>query len=155
MNFSKQTVVKHPETGAVVSVFTKTDEKGVERTFGTVRIDEVVLVIANGFNSKQSRTAFVTLDEDALSILTPHIKDGQPYPMEGKIAIKETFEPQWLDHKPKLNPTTMENILVDGKLVYRSSDFTSDLKQADVLLKSSNIGPNLDGVDEIDENDIS
>lgn len=151
--FAKQSVIKHPETGDIITTFTKDDANGVEQTYGTVRVDETVLMIANGFTSKQSRTAFITLDADALEILSPHIKDGHPYPMEGKIVVKETFTPQWVGHSPKINPTTNENVLVDGKLVYRSSDFSSDMNQSDVLLRDS--GAPVIATEQIDESDIS
>ena len=70
-------------------------------------------------------------------MLLPFLKEGLPYPLEGKVVVKESFEPQWDNHVPKINPTTEDYVKVDGKLVYRSTEFTTDLDAKDVILKSS------------------
>jgi hypothetical protein len=134
MKLNNQSVVEHPETGEVITLFTKLDKEGNEQTYGRVQIQSVALTLNNGFVSQKKRTAFVTLDSPALQLIGSKIKAGMPYPMEGKITILETLEPQWLDHKPKINPTTGETIEINGHLIYRSTEFTSNMDAQDVIV---------------------
>ena len=134
---NSQKVVAHPDTGELIALFTKMDVNGEEKTYGKVRIDEETLIVNSGFSSAQKRTAFVTLDDSAIKMLLPFLKEGLPYPLEGKVVVKETFHPQYEGQSPKINPTTEEYIKVDGKLVYRSTEFTTVLDAKDIILKSS------------------
>ncbi|MCA0933249.1 hypothetical protein LCM02_12370 [Lutimonas saemankumensis] len=135
-----QKVVAHPETGEVITYFSKMDSEGVEKNYGKVRIDEEVLTLTNGYLSPKRRTAFITLDDAALRILSPYIKEGQPYPMEGKIIITESLEPQYEGQDPKLNPSTGKYITSDGFYIYRSTEFTTNLDAKDKLIQyNSNI----------------
>lgn len=134
MKLNNQSVVEHPETGEVITLFTKVHKEGIEQTYGRVQIQSVALTLNNGFVSQKKRTAFVTLDSDALQLIGGQIKAGAPYPQEGRIIVKETLEPQWLDHKPKINPTTGETIEINGHLIYRSTEFTSNMDAQDVIV---------------------
>ena len=135
-NHAKQTVVAHPTTNAIVTKFEKNG-----KTYGTVRVDETLLVVERGYTSMKKRTAFVTLDPAVVEFLEPLVVAGAPYPLEGKIVITESFEPFFEGQVAKMNPSTEEFIRVDGKLVYRNSDFTTDLEQRDVLLYASATAP--------------
>lgn len=135
--FNQNQVVAHPETGEVITRFSKEDDKGNIKNYGRIRIDSTSLGITNGFVSLRRRTAFVTLDENALELLSDQIQDGMPYPIEGKVIVKESFVPQWDGHEPKINPVTLEYARIDGKLVYRSTEFTDNLQAEDILLASS------------------
>ena len=131
-NFAKQSVVAHPKTGEVITNF---DKNG--KTYGTVRVDETFLAVENGYTSMKKRTAFITIGDDVLAFMSPLIKADAPYPLEGKIVVTESFEPFYEGQEAKMNPTTEEFIRVDGKLVYRNSDFTTDLNASDSLLRNS------------------
>ncbi len=137
--FSNPVVVAHPKTKQVITLFSKMDKEGIERNYGRVRIDSVTPSIVDGFVSAKKRTAFVTLDEDALILLEGHIKDNRPYPIEGKIVVKETLEPQFTGHTPKINPSTGETIEVNGYQVYRTTEFTSDMDAQDVRINSNSV----------------
>ena len=139
MNLNNQSVVKHPETKEVITLFTKVDDQGEEKTYGRVQIQSTTLNLNQGFVSQKKRIAFLTLNSDALQLLGNQIKSGEPYPMEGKIIVKETLDPQWTGHTPKVNPTTGETIEVNGHLVYRSTEFTGDIDAIDVRINSRSI----------------
>jgi hypothetical protein len=141
-NFNTQSVVAHPVTKEVFKEFVKDG-----KTFATVRVDETTMAVTNGFTSMRKRTAFVTLGDDVYGILKPMIVAGQPYPLKGKIVVKEFFEPQWDGHEPKMNPRTEEIISVDGKPVYRTSDFSTDMEQPDVLLYASATATTVDSAE--------
>ena len=148
-NFAKQTVVTNPKNGLVV---TKFDKNG--KTYGTVRVDESFIAVENGYSSLKRRTAFITLGHDVLDFLEPLIKADAPYPLEGKIVVTESFEPFYEGQVAKMNPQTEEFIRVDGKLVYRNSDFTTDKNAQDVLIRPSQVSaPSTDA--ESDEDLIS
>ena len=132
-------MVEHPETGAAITLFEKVDKEGINRTYGRVQIQSVSLTLNNGFVSKKKRTAFVTLDSDALQLIGGQIKAGRRYPMEGKIIVNETKEPQWEGHLPKINPTSGENIEINGYPIFRSTEFTSDMDAQDVFVTSHSV----------------
>ncbi len=134
MKLNNQSVVENSESGEVITLFTKMDKEGVEQTYGRVQIQSVALTLNNGFVSQMKRTAFVTLDSDALELLGDQIKAERPYPMDGKIIVKETLAEQWPGHLPKINPTTGETIEINGHHIYRSTEFTSDLDAQDVIV---------------------
>jgi hypothetical protein len=143
MNVATNVVVAHPETGKVITIFTKADKAtGEERTFGRVRLDSESFTVSNGFTSVRKRTAFVVLDSQVLPLIAPHIQAGQPYPIAGKIVVKETLAPQYEGHVPKMDPSTNEYVRVHGMLVYRITEFTTDLNQRDILVNSANTMPN-------------
>ncbi len=138
-SLNNQTVVEHPETGNAITNFTKVDKQGIEQNYGRVLIQSSSLSLNNGFVSQKKRTAFVTLDSDALELLGSQIKAGEAYPMQGKIVVKETLEPQFTGHSPKINPSTGETIEVNGYQVYRSTEFTSDMDAQDVRINSNSV----------------
>lgn len=127
-------VVEHPETGRVITLFTKVDKEGTEQTYGRVRIDSSSLNLSNGFVSSKRRTAFITLDSTALKQLEGQIVGGKPFPTQGKIVVKETLEPQYEGHSPKMNPSTGEIIEINGYQIYRLTEFTSDMDAKDVFV---------------------
>jgi len=132
---NNQKVVAHPETGEVITLFTKVDSHGEEKVYGKIRVDDIVLTMNNNFVMQQRRTAFITLAEEAIQVLAPYIKEGKPYPMEGKIIVKESLEPFYEGQTPKVNPSTDEYILVGGQHVYRTTEFTTNLEAKDELLQ--------------------
>ena len=134
-----QKVVAHPETGEVITLFTKTDSMGNEKTYGRVRIDSVEISVVDGFVSPKRRTAFVTLTQEAVELLKDHIQEGKPYPIDGKIMVVESTFPQYEGHEPKINPSTGEEVHVNGYHVYRKTEFTTDLSVKDQLITSLNV----------------
>ena len=110
-------VAKHPVTGNVITISEKNPE------FGTIRLDAEQNVFSNGFFSVQKRTAFVRgrlVDLESLSL-----KDGQI--LAGQIVRKESFEPFYEGQAPKINPTTSEVVLTDGRPTYLEFEYTEDM----------------------------
>jgi hypothetical protein len=125
-----RTIVKaHTTTGLVVTPSTNSPE------YGTIRVEQVAFSVTNGFTNKSTRSAFIKgkLSDFADMGLK---KDGL-FPIEGRILIKESFEPMYEGQKAKLNPSSGEEIKIDGRLVYRDSYFTSDESLSDVLITES------------------
>lgn len=124
----KPVVVKHPETGLVITPSVNKPE------FGTIRIDQEVNVFNNGFFAVQKRTAFVRgriTDLESLGL-----KDGST--LDGKIIRKESFEPFYENQEPKINPQTNEVILTDGRPTYLEFEYTEDKDASDHWVAESN-----------------
>ncbi len=133
-----QSVVANPKNNELITLFTKVDKtSGEELTYGRVRVDETAWVMQNGYQKEVKRTAFITIDAKILNKFAPLVKEGRPYPIPGKVVVLETLAPQWENHTPKMNPNTNEYVKVDGQLVYRSSNFSTDLSEQDVFIKST------------------
>ena len=124
----KPVVVKHPETGLVITPSVNKPE------FGTIRIDQEVNVFNNGFFAIQKRTAFVRgriTDLESLGL-----KDGST--LDGKIIRKESFKPFYENQEPKINPQTNEVILTDGRPTYLEFEYTEDKDASDHWVAESN-----------------
>ena len=124
----KPVVVKHPETGLVITPSVNKPE------FGTIRIDQETNVFSNGFFAVQKRTAFVRgriTDLESLGL-----KDGST--LDGKIIRKESFEPFYENQEPKINPQTNEVILTDGRPTYLEFEYTEDKNASDHWVAESN-----------------
>lgn len=117
----KAVVVKHPETGLIITPSVNKPE------FGTIRIDQETSVFNNGFFAVQKRTAFVRgriTDLESLGL-----KDGST--LDGKIIRKESFEPFYENQEPKINPQTNEVVLTDGRPTYLEFEYTEDKDASD------------------------
>lgn len=117
----KPVVVKHPETGLIITPSVNKPE------FGTIRIDQEANVFNNGFFAVQKRTVFVggrITDLESLGL-----KDGST--LDGKIIRKESFKPFYENQEPKINPQTNEVILTDGRPTYLQFEYTEDKDASD------------------------
>ena len=124
----KTVIVKHPETGLVITPSVNKPE------FGTIRIDQEANVFNNGFFAVQKRTAFIRgriTDLESLGL-----KDGST--LDGKIIRKESFEPFYENQEPKINPQTNEVILTDGRPTYLEFEYTEDKDASDHWVAESN-----------------
>lgn len=126
-------VVKHPETGAVITASTKNAE------YGTIRVDETHTSMEGGFVNIQNRTAFIRGRLEDLNKLG--LKDGQSLP--GKIIRKESFEPFYEGQAPKQYPKDHkqagENVLTNGRETYLQYEYTSDINAGDTLPSESSV----------------
>jgi hypothetical protein len=134
-------VVANKNTGETVTMRTITDKDGESREVGVVMVQSTALAGLSALGRLSKRTAFITLEEDALEFLAGDLNDGADFPVAGKICIEETLTPyvrkDGTKQEPKINPTTEEVITYNGQPVYRNSFFTEDINQADVFLKES------------------
>lgn len=134
-------VVANKNTGDVITMRSITNKDGESREVGVVMVQSKSLSGLGTLARVSTRTAFITLEADALEFLGDSLKDGQPFPQDGKIVIEETLVPytrkDGSTQEPKINPTTEEVITYQGQPVYRNSFFSEDVNQADVFLKES------------------
>lgn len=118
-------VAVHPETKLVVTPSKNKPE------YGTMRVEETGMRFTNGFVNSTKRSAFIRGKiKDLASFYA-----GQELP--GQIVARETRQPQYEGHSPKINPTTSELVLVNGANVYLSFEYTEDLSAKDQLIQNS------------------
>ena len=117
-------IVAHPETGLLITPSVNKPE------FGSIRIDSQQKVFSNGFMSVQKRTAFVSGRIEDLE--TMNLRAGMVLP--GKIIRIESFSPFYTagvngatrTQESKINPTTGEEVLTDGRPTYLNFVYTED-----------------------------
>ena len=122
-------IVAHPETGLLITPSVNKPE------FGSIRIDSQQKVFSNGFMSVQKRTAFVSGRIEDLE--TMNLRAGMVLP--GKIIRIESFSPFYTagvngatrTQESKINPTTGEIVLTDGRPTYLNFVYTEDKNAQD------------------------
>lgn len=126
----KEVIVrKHPETGAVFS-----SKEGSD--WVSVRVESETLINKSGMIILQKRVAFVRMQRtlaEALSAMGK-LTDGKPFPLEGTIIVQESLIPFYDGQEPKINPISMENVLHEGREVYRQAIFSSNESAKDELI---------------------
>lgn len=137
----KAIVVAHKETGSVITMREITDSRnGEKREVGTVMVQSKTLSGLGTMARVATRTAFITLEADAIEFLGDSLVAGKPFPIDGKIVIQETLEPYVKKNgdtqEPKINPSSDEVITHMGAPVYRNMVFTENLDAQDVFLES-------------------
>lgn len=116
-------VCVNPNTGNVYTL----NEAG---THCTVMVRKEVVTFKNNFMNKSSRSAFIRgKKEDMLNL---KFKEGQALP--GTIIQIESFTPQYDGHNPKINPSTNELVLTQGRPTYITYQYTTDCDAKDVFL---------------------
>ena len=115
------TLCAHPTTSAIITPSTKNVE------YGTIRLESEQTVFSNNMMNKSKRTAFIRGKIVELEQVFKTV--GQIFP--GKIIYKNSFVPLYEGHKPKINPTTKEPVLTDGKMSYFESVYTEDSNAVD------------------------
>jgi len=136
------TIVANSKTGNVVTMKTITDKStGEEREVGSVMVQSKALSGLSRLGRVSTRTAFLTLEADALEFLEDSLDDRAVLPIAGKIEIDETLKPYVKKNgdkqEPKINPTTKSVITYQCKPVYRNTYFTYVVNAVDVLLKDN------------------
>jgi hypothetical protein len=135
-------VVADKKTGSVVRMRTITDKStGETREVGVVMVQSKTISGLSALGRVSTRTAFITLEAEALEMLEDDLQDGRVFPIDGKIVIEETLTPyikkDGSAQDAKINPRTNEEITYHGKPVYRNSFFSEDVNHADAFLKES------------------
>lgn len=135
-------VVADKNTGEVVRMRTITDKStGEQREVGVVMVQSKTLSGLSALGRVSTRTAFITLEAEALEFLGADLQDGKEFPIEGKIVIEETLTPyikkDGSTQDAKINPRTKEEITYHGKPVYRNSFFSEDVNQSDTFLREN------------------
>lgn len=123
-------IVKNSKNNLVFTPNEKPSKDGIERGFYIAESQEIVM--EGGFIRKNKVTALLTLETSLATELA--WKEGHQLP--GKIVTTESFEPFYDGQECKINPTTKEAVLVDGKKVYRNSVYTDNLQACSSLIVS-------------------
>lgn len=142
LNKGATKVIAHPETGVVVTQNVNNPE------YGTIRVDsETITFSQDGFMNKSRRTAFIRGEYKLLVSLG--LKDGMSLP--GKIIKKESYKPFFEGQSPKINPTTGEVVLTNGRETYLQFVYTEDVNASDVFIteEAEVIADATQGVDEL------
>jgi hypothetical protein len=135
-------IVANPNSGNVVTERIVKDKDGNTSTLGVIQVQQKALTGTDIVGGVSKRTAFITLNEEALEFVDDYLVDGGVWPQDGKLVIEETLKP-WVSkdgkkrQEPKINPSTQEVITYQGKPVYRNTFFTTDLNAKDIFLKES------------------
>lgn len=117
-------VASHPATGLVITPSVN------KPLFGTVRVDSENVSLENGFMNKSKRSAFIRgsiVDLTSLGLTAGKV-------MPGKIVKKESYNPFFEGQSPKINPTTAEVVLTNGRETYLQYDYTADQNAPDLWI---------------------
>jgi hypothetical protein len=131
-------IVANKNTDEVVTERIITDKAGVQRTVGVIMVQSKALASLSSLGRVATRTAFITLEQDAIEFLADELVDGAEFPVSGKIVVVETTVPyvssKGKKQEPKINPTTGVVMTFQGKPVYRNSFFSENVNEADIFL---------------------
>jgi hypothetical protein len=117
-------VVAHPETGAIFTVGTNNP------AWCVMRVDSQAVVMNNGIMDIQKRTAFVRMKTEVSEVLG--YKAGQILP--GKIVKTESFAPFYENQPAKINPSTGEVVLTQGRPTFIQMTYTMDANAQDTFI---------------------
>ena len=102
-------------------------------------------IAPTGFATIDKRRAFYTGRTEVIEQLVQeyNLVEGSEFPIEGKILIIESLEPQYEGHESKKNPNNGELMTQDGALIYRNQIFVSlDDKRTDNKLLADSTSTN-------------
>jgi len=105
-------------------LFTPTSKSGWYKC----QLETQEISVNNGLITTSKRVAFPAIDEKTVKALqSMGIKNGDEFPLQGKIVRKLTNTPQFEGHEPVVNPS-------DGTVMdyYQTYTFTTNLKEQDV-----------------------
>jgi len=139
VNFVK--VAVHPETGKVVN---PTKNKDIS----SIRVESVGFGVGNSFVSR--RVAFINGNTELLESLG--LKAGQQ--LKGKIIVKQRFTPFFQGQKCKINPTTGEPVLTNGREVFVQTLFTDNVNAVDEI-ETNNVDEIVYSGEEIADNSVA
>ena len=115
------TVVKHPETGEIIT------QSANNPAWGTVRVDAPSVEFSNGIMNKRNRTAFIR--GEIVNLKEMFKTDGQKIP--GKIVRITSSQPFYAGQQPVSNPQTAEVVMKNGSPFYQNYVFTTNLSEFD------------------------
>ena len=122
-------VVKHPVTGLVITPSSNNPE------WGTIRVDSENVSFTNGIMNVNRRTAFIRGRVEHLNMMK--LTDGKKLP--GKIQRQESFSPFYEGQESKINPSTGEIIMTNGKESYIQFQYTEDPAALDLWVGDTSV----------------
>lgn len=135
-------IASHPTTGEVITPSSNNPE------WGTIRVDSENKSFSNGMLNVSKRSAFIRGRVSDLQFLG--FRAGQT--IKGKIQKQESFKPFYVagengatrTQTPKINPTTKEVVLTNGRETYLQFEYTEDENALDIWIEEtpSEVGAN-------------
>jgi len=120
----------HPETGVLGTEATLSNgNKGA-----WVRVEQSTVQINNGFIEERKRVAFAFVPDALKAQILDGKKDGDEFPLEGKIVIKEALQPFYEGQEPKRAGEDGGICVKNGRPIYRQIVFTSNMAEEDELI---------------------
>ena len=130
----------HPDTGLVITQNPNKPE------FGSIRLDYKTATLSGGFSSIGNRSAFIHGRMEDLEAFG--LQAGQE--LVGKIIKKESFSSFYEGQQAKINPTTNEQVLTNGRPTYLEFQYTEDPKAHDMWIEEEE-----EAVQEVVANEIA
>ncbi len=124
-------VKAHPQTGLVLTA--NTNKEG----WSTVRVEQSTPTMSGRIVNLNNRVAFITGKTADLEKLG--LSANSEFPIPGKLVVKEATTPFYEGQKAKLVPGTEVVCSVGGQPIYRQTEFSSDVNEADVLVQHDNV----------------
>lgn len=110
---------------------------------GAIRVQETSMEVnAGGF--LQAKKASALIKGKVADLQALGLRDKQE--IGGKIIHKESTEPAYDGHEPKINPETGAPVLSGGQPVYRQSFWTEDMSAASTLLATDKVTVKSDAI---------
>lgn len=122
-------VVAHPVSNLVIT------PSATKPEYGTFRVDSEQKTFINGFMNNSKRSAFIRgkiVDLNTLGLTAGKV-------MPGQIIKEESFSPFYDNQSPKINPTTAEVVLKDGRESYIQYVYTTDMSASDTWIGETNV----------------
>lgn len=105
--------------------------------WGSIMISEETFVVNGGIINRQSRNAFFRAELTTLNAMS--LKDGQEFPIQGKLVHHEATTPFYEGQAPKKAGKDGGVLLFNGMPIYRETVFTSDPAETDLLVKHTSV----------------
>lgn len=123
-------VAVHPETGNIITPSVNNPE------WGTIRVDSENTSFSGGIMNVSKRSAFIRGRIEHLE--AAGFRAGQT--LQGKIQKQESFKPFFVEGEngatktqdPKINPSTGEVVLTNGKETFIQFEYVEDEKALDI-----------------------
>jgi hypothetical protein len=161
--------VENSTTGDLVTERVVT-MNGEEKSLYTIQLNQMVANVGDGsgIGTVSKRVCFYTIDENMLEFISDELEHKAVFPLAqegGKLYVVESYKPSWVSKEvdengkpkqhackiyPKGHPKAGKPILVNGKRVYRTTKFTTDMSIKDVILREDkSISNEVEGDDEL------
>lgn len=127
----KLIVKSNPNTGLIITP----SENNAE--YGSVMVQETTNKVSGGFINAEIRTVFFRASLKTLNAMS--LKDGQEFPIEGKLVHHESTTPFFEGQAPKKAGKNGGVLLFNGMPIYRETVFTSELAEVDTLIKHTSV----------------
>jgi hypothetical protein len=114
--------------------------------YGYIRVESKTTAMVNGWANTQTRTALIKGTVEALNSFVEERQLRAGSVLEGKILVKETLEKPYDNAQAKRAGAEGAILKKDGQPIYRTSEYTTNVDEQDVLIKHDTITQHVPGV---------